>query len=113
MLSKSVSAAVLLALMSAPVLQSSPNNFTGSIAGIVSDALGISQMGAAVLLFNRLDRQVGRLITDERGAFQFDSLPSDLYSVRVNLTSFMPALRNNISVQPGIRRPLFASTRRR
>jgi len=106
MLSRSVSVAVVLALLSAPVVRPASNFTTGSIVGIVSDALGIPQMGAVVLLFNRLERQVGRIQTDDRGAFQFDALPSDMYSVRVSLTSFMPALRNNISVQPGIRRIL-------
>jgi hypothetical protein len=61
-------------------------------------------MGAAVALYNHLDRQVARALTDEKGAFQFDSLPSDMYSLRVTLASFVPAFRSQIGVQPGIRR---------
>ncbi|MBI4908708.1 MAG: carboxypeptidase regulatory-like domain-containing protein [Acidobacteria bacterium] len=106
MLSKSISAAVLLALFSAPAVYPAPNTLTGSIVGIVSDALGIPQMGAVVLLFNRMDRMVSRTLTDDRGSFQFDSIPSDVYSVKVTLNTFMPALRNGISIQPGVRRVL-------
>ncbi|MBL8210904.1 MAG: TonB-dependent receptor [Bryobacterales bacterium] len=95
-------------LIAAPWLSlpavAAPQSLTGSIAGVVSNAFGIPQMGATVTLFNRLDRQVGRLLTDERGAFEFASLPSDFYSLRVTLASFVPAMRTNIGVQPGIRR---------
>lgn len=63
-------------------------------------------MGATVFLFNRLERQVARTLTSDSGTFQFDSLPADLYTVRVNLASFLPAIRSHISVQPGIRRLL-------
>ncbi|MBI3209208.1 MAG: TonB-dependent receptor [Candidatus Solibacter usitatus] len=106
MLPKSLSAVVLAALLSAPAVCAPSNPLTGSIAGIVANAFGVPQMGATVMLFNRLDRQVGRLLTDDKGSFQFDSLPADLYSIRISLSSFMPALRERISVQPGMRRIL-------
>lgn len=106
MLVKSIPAAVVLALLSAPAVYPAQDTLTGSIAGIVSDALGIPQMGAAVILFNRMERQVGKVLTDDRGSFQFDAIPSDIYSVKVSLTTFMPALRRGISVQPGVRRVL-------
>ncbi len=98
--------AVLLALASVPAAFAAPNSLTGSIAGIVSNTVGIPQMGATVLLFNKLERQIARALTDERGSFTFDSLPADVYSVRVTLASFMPAIRSNIGVQPGLRRVL-------
>ena len=59
-------------------------------------------MGATVLLFNRYERIIQRSLTNERGAFGFESLPPDLYSVRVSLTSFMPAMKHQIAVQPGM-----------
>jgi hypothetical protein len=71
--------------------------------GFVSDTGGVPQMGAAVLLFNKYDRLVGRSLTNEKGAFGFESLVPGLYSVRVNLASFVPALKQNIEVQPGMR----------
>ncbi|MDX1981316.1 MAG: carboxypeptidase-like regulatory domain-containing protein [Bryobacteraceae bacterium] len=79
---------------------------TGSISGVVSSALGIPQMGATVILYNRLERQVNRVLTDDKGIFQFDALAADVYTVRVSLTRFAPALLANIAVQPGIRRVL-------
>lgn len=75
---------------------------TGSIAGIVRDNGGIPQMGATVLLFNRAERIIQRSLTNERGAFGFESLPPDLYSVRVSFTYFMPAMKHQIAVQPGM-----------
>ena len=60
-------------------------------------------MGATVRLFNRFDRMVQQAITNERGAFGFDSLPPDIYSIHVSLSSFMPAVRERISVGAGAR----------
>lgn len=100
-----LTAAFLVTLFSSPI-SAAPNNLTGSIVGVVSNALGVPQMGATVFLFNRLERQVGKLLTDDRGVFQFDSLPSDVYALRVTLASFVPAFRGNIGLQPGLRKVL-------
>ncbi|MCC6538841.1 MAG: carboxypeptidase regulatory-like domain-containing protein [Bryobacterales bacterium] len=67
------------------------------------DAVGVPQMGAVVMLYNRYDRFVTKLVTGERGLFAFDSLSPDQYSIRVTLSSFMPAVRRNISIQSGLR----------
>jgi hypothetical protein len=96
-----------VALLSTPLLSTaSPDSLTGSIAGVVRDGLGIPQMGATVLLFNRLERQVARTLTTDSGSFEFNSLPADMYTIRVSLASYLPAIRSNISVQPGLRRLL-------
>jgi hypothetical protein len=58
-------------------------------------------MGATVALYNRYDQEVRQVLTNEAGKFVFDALSPDLYSVRVTLASFMPALRRNISVVAG------------
>lgn len=60
-------------------------------------------MGATVLLFNRYDRLIERVITGATGDFLFSSLPPDTYSMRVTLASFMPAVKRSIFVQPGMR----------
>lgn len=73
----------------------------GSIVGYVSDSSGAAQMGATVLLVNRQDRIMLRAMTNERGAFGFDYLPPDSYTVRVSQTSFAPARKANIQVAPG------------
>ena len=76
---------------------------SGAITGRVVDAAGIAQMGATVVLLNRQDRQFARVLTDNQGAFKFFGLLPDLYSLKVSFTSFVPALRRNILVQPGMR----------
>jgi hypothetical protein len=81
----------------------------GAIAGTVSSNLGVPQMGATVLLYTRLDRLFGKAVTDARGGFQFAGLTPDSYSVRVMLTTFVPALRRNILVEPGMRSVLHVS----
>jgi hypothetical protein len=60
-------------------------------------------MGASVVLYNRQDRVCDRMFTDEHGEFRFPGLFPDLYSIRVTLATFMPALRREILVQPGMR----------
>ncbi len=77
--------------------------FSGSLIGFVSNQSGTPQMGAAVLLYNNYDRLVGRSLTNEKGAFGFESLLPGVYSMRVSLASFVPAMKANIAIQPGMR----------
>lgn len=79
-----------------------PLKLSGSIAGVVRDAAGIPQMGATVILYNRAERPVQRALTNEKGEFVFASLVPDVYAIRVTLASFLPALKRNIVVQPGM-----------
>lgn len=76
---------------------------SGAIAGSVTNVEGVPQMGALVLLFNRQDGLSQKAFTDEKGAFAFAGLLPDIYSIRVTLASFVPAIKNNIVVQPGMR----------
>ena len=85
----------------------SPAITSGSIAGFVRDAAGVPQMGASVMLFNRYERLIQRTISNERGLFGFESLTPDLYSVRVSLASFVPAMKQKIAVQPGVQSLLY------
>src|ERR1700694_3044895 len=80
---------------------------SGSIAGFVRDARGIPQMGASVFLFNRSERLTQQAMTNERGIFGFDALTPDTYSVRVSLSSFVPAMKQKIAVQPGMQSLLY------
>ena len=82
---------------------------SGEIAGLVTDSAGIPQMGATVLLYNRLDRLAERALTNDRGSFTFSSLLPDTYSIRVSLSSYVPAIRGNILVEPGMRSVLNVS----
>jgi hypothetical protein len=80
----------------------SPAKLSGSIVGLVSDASGIPQMGATVLLYNRFDKLIHKVLTNENGTFGFDALSPEVYAIRVSVPSFLPALKRNIVVQPGM-----------
>ena len=104
----------LAGILVAAVLVSAPKAFpaesvplAGSIAGYVRDSTGIPQMGATVSLFNRSEKLLQQAITNERGIFGFGSLAPDLYSIRVSLASFVPALKQKIAVQPGMQSLLY------
>jgi hypothetical protein len=80
-----------------------PIHFSGAIAGVVRDLDGVPRMGASVTLLNPQERSIGRVRTDEHGRFELTGLAPALYSVRVTLASFDPAVRRNLLVQPGMR----------
>jgi hypothetical protein len=91
------------ALTGEPVYAASPAKLSGSLVGSVRDGSGVPQMGAVVQLFNRYEKLVEKGITNVNGEFGFAPLAADIYSVRVSLSSFLPALKRNIAVQPGMR----------
>ena len=79
---------------------------TGTILGNVRNSTGIHQMGATVSLYNRYEKLVRQVMTNDKGGFYFDGLSPDAYSVRVALSSFVPALKRGIAVQAGVDRVL-------
>ena len=97
--------ALLGCLVAAPRVcrAAQPLKLSGAITGLVTNSLGVPQMGAVVVLYNRQDRAYERAITDERGEFKFLGLFPDSYSLRISLASFVPAMKRNILVQPGMR----------
>jgi hypothetical protein len=97
-----ISCLILLAVPSLCRAAAVPR-LAGEIIGFVTDAAGIPQMGATVLLYNRQDRLCQRALTNDRGTFSFVGLLPDIYSIRISLSSFVPAIRNNIQVVPGMR----------
>src|SRR4051794_2868376 len=68
-----------------------PVQISGAISGVVSDSLGVPQMGATVLLFNRQERVLQKLQTDEYGHFKFSGLFPEFYAIRVTLATYLPA----------------------
>ena len=74
---------------------------SGQILGVVRNSTGVVQMGAAVSLYSRSDELLRRSFSNQDGRFIFDGLAPDVYSIRVSLASFVPALRRNISVLAG------------
>ena len=97
--------AALACLTTAPLVSraAEPVKLSGAITGKVTNAGGVPQMGATVILFNRQERMYEKALTDDRGEFKFLGLFPDVYSLRVTLASFVPAIKRNILVQPGMR----------
>jgi hypothetical protein len=102
-------AVLLVSLLAPPLAAVEPVKMTGTLAGRVTDAAGVPQMGATVFLFNRFERMMDRVLTDAGGAFLFSSLLPEQYSVRVSLASFVPAIKRNVAVQAGLRSYLAVS----
>jgi hypothetical protein len=73
----------------------------GSIMGEVKSVTGVVEMGAKVLLYDRHEQLLRQVLTNEQGRFGFVALAPDVYSIRVTLASFVPAMRRNISVAAG------------
>src|ERR1700692_3135856 len=101
---------VIAALLTVSALSSPPGasaaslvSMSGKILGLVTDASGAPQMGAAVTLLTQQDKYCGRTLTDEKGSFSFDGLMAGAYSVRVSLASFMPISKHSILLQPRLR----------
>jgi len=82
---------------------------SGSIAGVVNDSRGVPQMGATVTVYNHQARQVGKVLSDQDGQFRLAGLFPAIYSLRVTLASFVPAIRKDISVEAGRLRLLHVS----
>ena len=89
------------AAMNAPAYAGTYFTPSSQIFGEVRNSSGTAQMGAAVSLYNRYDQLVRHAITNESGKFIFDGLAADVYSVRVSLASFAPAIRRNIALLAG------------
>ena len=70
------------------------------ISGVVVDPAGTPQMGATVLVSS--EQLVGaspvQLLTNDRGRFSTATLPAGLYSIRVTLAGFLPAMEQHVEV---------------
>jgi hypothetical protein len=101
---------ILAAALAPPALDAAePIRLNGSIAGFVTDAAGVPQMGATVFLLSRSERLLQKTFTSERGSFVFENLLPDVYSVRVTLSRFIPVVKRDVLVHPGSRSVLAVS----
>jgi hypothetical protein len=98
-----VAGLLALALFPVSAQAASPIRFAGELSGLVTDTAGRPQPGALVMLFNRQEHLLQRIATDLAGNFSFDDLLPDVYSVRVTLSTFVPAGRDRVAVRPGMR----------
>ncbi len=100
-LAKPVISLGLLAAFAAAGQTQSPLPSPGQILGEVRNAAGVAQMGAVVVLYDRYDQAMRRVLSDGQGRFVLDGLAPGMYTLRVTLASFIPALRRNIAVLAG------------
>jgi hypothetical protein len=90
---------LILALCAIPAAPAAMPN-SGKITGVVVDSAGTPQMGATVVV--TADHLVSNLsfelLTNDRGRFSTSTLPAGLYSVKVTLAGFLPAIEQDIRV---------------
>jgi len=81
-------------------LAAAPAPGTSKISGVVVDPAGTPQMGATVVVSSE---QLGggsplEIHTNDRGRFSTVALPAGLYSIRVTLAGFLPAIEQHVEV---------------
>jgi hypothetical protein len=95
------SVACLLVLAAIVATPSFAAGNSGSISGYVKNSAGIPQMGASVQIFGSGNTPATTVFTDAAGFFAAATLASGTYQVRVSAPSFLPALRENVSIHSG------------
>jgi hypothetical protein len=76
----------------------------GKLSGLVVDPSGVPQMGATVVLLSEEVRAAAplQLLTNDRGLFSNEKLQPGLYSVRVTLAGFLPAVERHVRIEPNL-----------
>jgi len=76
----------------------------GKLSGTVVDPSGIPQMGATVALSQNelLNTAVVRLLTNDKGSFLAARLAPGIYTIRVTLAGFLPAMERNVRIEPNL-----------
>ncbi len=77
---------------------------SGTISGIVHDPAGIPQLGATVEILAETPGVIltHQLLTNTEGFFRADHLPAGLYTVRVSLAGFLPAMEKHIQISANL-----------
>jgi Carboxypeptidase regulatory-like domain len=73
-----------------------------AVSGVVRDAQGIVQMGALVQVVADDSALVGTAFTDLHGRYLILHLLPGKYEVRASAALFVPALRGNLELRPGV-----------
>lgn len=73
----------------------------GSISGYVKNSAGVPQMGTQVEVVAAATSQATTVYTDVRGFYAAAELLPGLYYIKVSAPSFLPSLRENISLRAG------------
>src|SRR5260370_16974221 len=74
---------------------------TGGISGYVKNSSGTPQLGAVVEIFTSAAKLGTVVFTDASGFYSADNLPAGTYQVKVSAASFLPSLREGISLRSG------------
>jgi hypothetical protein len=76
---------------------------SGAISGYVKNSSGVPQMGAVVEIFVLPAVTTATVFTDSKGHYSAEHLPAGTYQVKVSATSFLPSLRENVTLHSGAR----------
>jgi hypothetical protein len=84
--------------------QSSHKSSAGSVSGVVRDPGGIPQLGATVEILSEAPGVLlsHQFLTNAEGLFRTENLPPGLYTVRVTLAGFLPALEKHVQISSGL-----------
>jgi carboxypeptidase family protein len=93
----------LVALL-ALALPASAADKPGSISGYVRDSRGVPQMGAVVEIFTAAASNTVRVFTDANGHYAARDLLPGVYDIKVSAASFLPSLRESVSLPAGTHR---------
>jgi hypothetical protein len=74
---------------------------TGSITGFIKDTTGTPQMGAVVEISTSAASLGTIVFTDAKGFYRAESLPAGTYQIKVSAVSFLPSLREHLSLHAG------------
>src|SRR5437762_11578723 len=76
---------------------------SSAISGYVKNSTGVPQMGAVVEVFTSAALVGTKVFTDARGYYSAENLRPGTYQVKVTAASFLPSLRENVSLRTGTR----------
>src|SRR5205823_10169544 len=93
-----------LAIMLAVAVPAGATARTATISGYVRDSQGTGQMGAIVQVLGATAVNVLTVSTDDNGFYSAGQLNPGVYHVKVKAPSFLPSLRENISLRAGANR---------
>src|SRR3954470_15312287 len=88
---------MVLALSSLTTTAAASNK--AAISGTGRDAAGVPQMGAIVEVLGT--KEVVKAVTDEHGQYRFTHVLPGMYRIKVSALSFLPSLREGVSVKSG------------
>lgn len=74
---------------------------SGVISGYVRDNSGAPLMGAVVEISTSYAILGTTVFTDSRGSYSAKGLPAGTYHIKANATTYLPSLRENVSLRSG------------